>query len=90
VNGFGYLVDTSAVVRLSRDPRLHATWRTQVDAGALAVCPLTELEFLFGARSKAQRAELKLALSHAYRVSSCDGLPIAALSTSSHRGTPAT
>ncbi|MEE3919197.1 hypothetical protein V2I01_15030 [Micromonospora sp. BRA006-A] len=38
-----YLIDTSALVRLLRDPDVLARWDQQVTAGLLAVCPLIEL-----------------------------------------------
>lgn len=53
-----YLIDTSALVRLLREPAARAAWEQQVTAGTLAVCPLTELELLYSARSKAHREEL--------------------------------
>lgn len=53
-----YLVDTSALVRLLREPTVRARWEPQVVAGLLAICPLTELEFLYSARSTADRARL--------------------------------
>ncbi|TDC78456.1 PIN domain nuclease [Micromonospora sp. KC606] len=53
-----YLVDTSALVRLLRDPTLRSRWEPLVTAGLLAVCPLVELEFLYSARSAADRTRL--------------------------------
>ncbi|MDW3845212.1 PIN domain nuclease [Micromonospora sp. BRA006-A] len=53
-----YLIDTSALVRLLRDPDVLARWDQQVTAGLLAVCPLIELEFLYTARSVADRTRL--------------------------------
>ncbi|TDB71004.1 PIN domain nuclease [Micromonospora sp. KC721] len=53
-----YLVDTSALVRLLRDPALRGRWEPLVTAGLLAVCPLVELEFLYSARSAADRTRL--------------------------------
>ncbi|MGC4807982.1 PIN domain nuclease [Micromonospora sp. DT233] len=53
-----YLLDTSALVRLLRDPALRSRWEPSVTAGLLAVCPLVELEFLYTARSVADRAWL--------------------------------
>ncbi|MEU4771257.1 PIN domain nuclease [Micromonospora sp. NPDC023644] len=50
-----YLVDTSALVRLLRDPDTQARWEQPLTAGLLAVCPLVELEFLYSARSQADR-----------------------------------
>ncbi len=53
-----YLVDTSALVRILRDRDVRARWGQQITAGLLAVCPIVELEFLYTARSKADREEL--------------------------------
>jgi hypothetical protein len=52
-----FLVDTSAVVRLLRDRDVRARWQPQVTAGVMATCPITELELLHSARSKADREE---------------------------------
>ncbi|MBM0226029.1 MULTISPECIES: PIN domain nuclease [Micromonospora] len=54
-----YLVDTSALVRLLRDPEVLARWEPAITAGLVAVCPLVELEFLYSARSVADRAQLE-------------------------------
>jgi predicted nucleic acid-binding protein len=67
VKAFGYLVDTSAFVRLMRDNDLRSEWNDEVDAGSLAICPLTELEIFYAARSAAHRRELKSTLKDAYR-----------------------
>ncbi|MEH1012186.1 PIN domain nuclease [Micromonospora sp. CPCC 206060] len=61
-----YLVDTSALVRLLREPELRTRWEPAVAAGLLAVCPLTELEFLYSARSAADRVWLVGQLRAAY------------------------
>ncbi|MEV8517548.1 PIN domain-containing protein [Dactylosporangium sp. NPDC051484] len=52
-----FLVDTSAVVRLLRDRDVRARWQPQVTAGVMGICPITELELLHSARSKADREE---------------------------------
>ncbi|GAA4684169.1 PIN domain nuclease [Phytohabitans rumicis] len=52
-----FLVDTSAVVRLLRDPDVRARWQPQITAGVMGMCPITELELLHSARSKADREE---------------------------------
>jgi predicted nucleic acid-binding protein len=62
----GYLVDTSAFVRFAREPELCNAWREQFGAGLLAVCPVTELEIFYAARSKANREELRAVLHTAY------------------------
>lgn len=53
-----YLLDTSALVRILRQPAVRARWEEQITAGLVAVCPIIELEFLHTARSKADRDEL--------------------------------
>jgi predicted nucleic acid-binding protein len=63
----GYLADTSAFVRLAREPALRDAWREQIGAGVVAVCPATELEILFSARSKSHRDEILAALREAFR-----------------------
>jgi predicted nucleic acid-binding protein len=52
-----FLVDTSALVRLLRDSTIRARWQPQITAGVMGVCPITELEILYSARSKAEREE---------------------------------
>ncbi|MET7393045.1 PIN domain nuclease [Dactylosporangium sp. NPDC005572] len=52
-----FLVDTSAVVRLLRDRDVRARWQPQITAGVIGICPITELELLYSARSKADREE---------------------------------
>ncbi|WP_229072161.1 PIN domain nuclease [Actinoplanes sp. DH11] len=57
-----YLIDTSAFMRLLCEPAVQSAWLDQIDAGVLGVCPLTELEILFTARSKVDRGELEAAI----------------------------
>jgi len=52
-----FLVDTSAVVRLLRNRDVRGRWQPQITAGVMGVCPVTELELLYSARSKADRDE---------------------------------
>jgi len=52
-----FLVDTSAVVRLLRDRDVRSRWQPQITAGVIGICPITELELLYSARSKADREE---------------------------------
>jgi predicted nucleic acid-binding protein len=52
-----FLIDTSALVRLLRNDEVRDRWQPQIVAGVMAVCPITELEFLYGARSKREREE---------------------------------
>ncbi len=63
----GYLVDTSAFVRLAREPAVRDAWREQIGAGVLAVCPVTGLEILYSARSKSHRDDLRAVLRQAFR-----------------------
>jgi predicted nucleic acid-binding protein len=53
-----FLVDTSALVRLLRDSGIRRRWQSQITAGVIGVCPITELELLYSARSKSDREEL--------------------------------
>lgn len=66
MNPADYLVDTSALVRLLRNPDVRTRWEQPVAAGLLAICPLTELEFLYSARSAPDRAWLTEQLRAAY------------------------
>jgi predicted nucleic acid-binding protein len=51
-----YLIDTSGLFRILQDKHRHA-WADQLTAGVIATCPVVELEFLFSARSRGDRAE---------------------------------
>jgi predicted nucleic acid-binding protein len=61
-----YLIDTSALVRLHRDVEALQRWGEQVVAGLVGVCTVVQLEFLFSARSGAERAKLLDLLGDAY------------------------
>ncbi|MFC4057992.1 PIN domain nuclease [Planomonospora corallina] len=52
-----FLVDTSALARLMRKDAGAYGWDQAVAAGLVAVCPITELEFLYSARSQADREQ---------------------------------
>jgi predicted nucleic acid-binding protein len=52
-----FLVDTSALVRLLRNGDVRSRWQPQITAGVMGTCPITELEFLYSARSKSERDE---------------------------------
>jgi predicted nucleic acid-binding protein len=52
-----FLLDTSALVRLLRDRDMRNRWQPQITAGVIGICPITELEFLYSARSKSEREE---------------------------------
>ena len=51
-----YLIDTSALFRILQD-KLRQAWSDQLAAGVIATCPAAELEFLYSARSLADRLE---------------------------------
>ncbi|WP_250904749.1 PIN domain nuclease [Nonomuraea sp. NEAU-A123] len=49
--------------RILQEPKLRQAWSDQLAAGVIATCPIVELEFLFSARSLADRLE-KVRLLH--------------------------
>ena len=51
-----YLIDTSGLFRILQEQHRQA-WADQLTSGVIATCPVVELEFLFSARSRADRAE---------------------------------
>jgi len=51
-----YLIDTSGLFRILQD-KLREAWSDQLTAGVIAICPVVELEFLYSARSLADRLE---------------------------------
>lgn len=51
-----YLIDTSGLFRILQD-KLRQAWSDQLAAGIIATCPVVELEFLYSARSLADRLE---------------------------------
>ena len=51
-----YLIDTSGLFRILQG-ELRKAWSDQLVAGVIAMCPIVELEFLFSARSLADRLE---------------------------------
>jgi predicted nucleic acid-binding protein len=50
-----FLIDTSALARLMRPGAESFGWDQAVAAGLVAVCPITELEFFYSARSAVDR-----------------------------------
>ncbi|WP_304454085.1 PIN domain nuclease [Nocardiopsis sp. YSL2] len=50
-----YLIDTSALVRIFARPEENRRWDQALVQGLVAVCPLTELEILYTARSAKDR-----------------------------------
>ncbi|HEY7919481.1 MAG TPA: PIN domain nuclease [Streptosporangiaceae bacterium] len=51
-----YLIDTSGLFRILQSG-LRKAWSDHLAAGVIAICPIVELEFLFSARSLADRLE---------------------------------
>lgn len=51
-----YLIDTSGLFRIFQ-AEWRKAWAEQLAAGVIAVCPIVELEFLYSARSLADRLE---------------------------------
>ena len=60
-----YLADTSALTRLLRGSQ-ELGWADHVNDGIVGVCPVTELEMLFTARSKEDRELILDTLNGAY------------------------
>ncbi|MFD3686954.1 PIN domain nuclease [Nocardiopsis sp. NPDC058631] len=58
MNLSAYLIDTSALARLFSDPGTYPQWNWAITHGTVAVCPITELEFLYSARTGTHRTEL--------------------------------
>ena len=52
-----FLIDTSALARLMRPGAESFGWDQAAAAGLIAVCPVTELEFFYSARSAADREQ---------------------------------
>jgi predicted nucleic acid-binding protein len=52
-----FLIDTSALARLMRPGAASLGWDQAVAAGLVAVCPITELEFFYSARSAKDRTD---------------------------------
>ncbi|MER5911620.1 PIN domain nuclease [Streptomyces sp. NPDC001982] len=57
MNAAAYLIDTSALVRILKQPA-RGLWEKPLEEGLIARCPLTEVEFLYSARNAEDRAEL--------------------------------
>ncbi|MFD4315223.1 PIN domain-containing protein [Streptomyces sp. NPDC058548] len=53
-----YLLDTSGLVRLLRDPKLQAAWYDAIDAEAIASCYPQRTEFLYSARDSREYDEI--------------------------------
>jgi predicted nucleic acid-binding protein len=51
-----YLIDTSGLFRILQG-ELRKAWSDHLAAGVIAICPVVELEFMYSARSLADRLE---------------------------------
>jgi predicted nucleic acid-binding protein len=60
-----YLIDTSGLFRILQD-KIRQAWSEQLAAGVIATCPLVELEFLYSARSLADRREKRRLLESVF------------------------
>lgn len=60
-----YLIDTSGLFGILQE-RLRLAWSDQLVAGVIAVCPVVELEFLYSARSIADRLEKQRLLADVF------------------------
>ena len=65
VNPALYLIDTSGLFRILQD-KLRQAWADQLAAGVIAICPVVELEFLYSARSLADRLEKRRLLREVF------------------------
>jgi predicted nucleic acid-binding protein len=61
-----FLIDTSALARLMRPGAESFGWDQAVAAGLIAVCPITELEFFYSARSAKDREDTFASLRAAF------------------------
>ncbi|MGW4594738.1 PIN domain-containing protein [Streptomyces sp. NPDC004457] len=53
-----YLLHTSGLVRLLREPKLQSAWYDAIDAGAIASCYVQRTEFLYSARNGREYDEI--------------------------------
>ncbi|MEO3751469.1 PIN domain-containing protein [Streptomyces sp. B6B3] len=53
-----YLLDTSGLVRLLREPKLQSAWYDAINAGAIASCYPQRAEFLYSARTGREYDEI--------------------------------
>ena len=60
-----YLIDTSGLFRILQD-KVRQAWADQLAAGVIATCPIVELEFLYSARSLADRLEKRRLLREVF------------------------
>ncbi|MEU0970734.1 PIN domain nuclease [Streptomyces sp. NPDC005917] len=52
-----FLIDTSALVRILREPA-RADWQKPLAEGLIARCPVTEIEFLYSAKNAEDREQM--------------------------------
>ncbi|GAB3651738.1 PIN domain nuclease [Actinocorallia lasiicapitis] len=57
MNAAQFLIDTSALARFLRPDAEQYGWDQAATAGLIALCPITELEFFYSARSIADREQ---------------------------------
>ncbi|MFE3452710.1 PIN domain nuclease [Nonomuraea sp. NPDC059194] len=57
MNAAQFLIDTSALARFILPDADQYGWDQAASAGLIAVCPITEFEFFYGARSIADREQ---------------------------------
>lgn len=57
MNAAQFLIDTSALARFLRGDAEQHGWDQAAAAGLIAICPITELEFFYSARSAEDRAQ---------------------------------
>ena len=60
-----YLIDTSGLFRILQ-AELRKVWSDHLAAGVIAICPIVELEFLYSARSLADRLEKQRLMSELF------------------------
>jgi predicted nucleic acid-binding protein len=60
-----YLIDTSGLFRILQD-KLRQRWTDCLAVGVIATCPVVELEFLYSARSLADRLEKRRLLREVF------------------------
>ena len=61
-----YLLDTSGLVRLLRDPKLQEAWYDAIDAEVIGSCYPQRAEFLYSARDAAEYDEITEMFSDLY------------------------
>ncbi|MFF2148118.1 PIN domain-containing protein [Kitasatospora sp. NPDC058190] len=61
-----YLLDTSALVRVLREPKLQNAWYDAIDAGSIASCYPQRAEFLYSARDGREYDEISEMFAELY------------------------